>query len=52
MVSGMNGTHRQGLDMTQAESVMRLMGIKRKQRGRVFDGLRVMESAALAAIYE
>lgn len=51
MVSGLNGTRRQGLDMTQAESIMRLRRIKRKERTRILEGLLVMEPAALAAIY-
>lgn len=37
--------------MTQAEAVMRLSGIKRKERARIAEGLLLMEPAALAAIY-
>lgn len=37
--------------MTQAESIMRVRGIKRKERERILDGLLVMEAAALLAMY-
>lgn len=37
--------------MTQAESIMRLRGIKRKERARIADGLLIMEDAAIAALY-
>lgn len=49
MVVGQEARY-QGLDAVQVESVLRLMGMKRKERGRVFAGLRVMEKAALAAL--
>jgi hypothetical protein len=41
----------EGLDAVQVESTLRLMGMKRKERSRVFAGLRAMEKAALAALY-
>ena len=47
----MNGSSLQGLDATQMESTLRLMGLKRKERGRVYQGLLVMEQAALEVIY-
>lgn len=47
----MNGNGLQGLDAAQIESTLRLMGLKRKERERVYQGLLVMEDAALAAIY-
>lgn len=50
MAGGLSGERRQGLDMTQAESVMRLMGMRRRERERVFVGLCVMEDAALETI--
>ena len=37
--------------MRQAESVMNLSGIAGKKRRRIYRGLRVMEDAALAAMY-
>jgi hypothetical protein len=51
VIAGMNGERLQGLDMAQAESVLRLMGMRRKERQRVFKGLRIMEAAALMQIY-
>jgi hypothetical protein len=41
-----------GLDYAALPSVMQFCGVARKARADVFDGLRVMESAALAAMYE
>ena len=51
VVSGIDGERLQGLDAAQIESVLRLQGIKSGERERIFDGLRVMEKAALAALY-
>jgi hypothetical protein len=51
VIAGMNGERLQGLDMAQIEPVLRLSGVKRKERERIFAGLRVMEAAALARIY-
>lgn len=52
VVVAANGeVNRQGLDAAQIESTLRLMGMKRKERERVYQGLLVMEDAALAAIY-
>lgn len=51
IVSGLQGDKPQGLDATQVESTLRLMGMKRGKRSRVFAGLRTMEQAALAALY-
>lgn len=48
----MNGAQLQGLDAAQIDSTLRLMGMKRKERERVFAGLLVMEQAALAAYYK
>lgn len=47
----MNGVQLQGLDMAQAASLMKGLGIKRKARERITQNLLVMENAALAAIY-
>jgi len=52
VIGGMKGERLQGLDMAQVEPVLRLMGTKRKERERIFAGLRVMEAAALERIYE
>lgn len=51
IAAGLAGERRLGLDMRQAESVMNLSGISGKQRRRIYRGLRVMEEAALAAMY-
>jgi hypothetical protein len=50
IIAGLNGERWQGLDMTQAESIMRTRGIKRKERSRILDGLMVMEAAALGVM--
>lgn len=50
-MSGVGGERLQGLDASQIEAVLRLQGIKGKERERIFDGLRVIEKAALAALY-
>lgn len=47
---GANGAT--GLDYTALEAVMRLHGIKRRERDDVFAAARIMESAALAAMRE
>lgn len=52
VISGMNGERLQGLDLMQVEPFLRLSGVKRKERERMFTALRVMEAAALKAIYE
>lgn len=46
-VAGMAGIAWLGFDRTQAESIMRMRGIKRRHRGRVLERLLVMEAAAL-----
>lgn len=51
MLSGLTGVRRQALDGQQAESVLRLMGYKRRKRERVWQGLRVMEDEALQVLY-
>lgn len=39
-----------GIDRPAIESTMRMMGVKRKRRGGIFEDLRVMENAALEAL--
>lgn len=48
-IDAMIGKYR-CIDRPAIESTMRLMGIKRKKRGGVFDDLRVMEGAALEVL--
>lgn len=43
--------HR-GLNYSRVESALRLMGVKKKQWPRLFNGLQVMEQAALKAYRE
>lgn len=42
---------RRALDLLQAGEAMRLLGVKRRDRRRVTEGLRTMEIAALEALY-
>lgn len=51
VVSGLDGERLQGLDASQVESVLGLMGFKGKKRRRVINGLWAMEEAALSALY-
>lgn len=51
VVSGLENVRLQGLDVTQAESIMSIRGVKRKERKRILDGLLTMEAAAIAAMY-
>lgn len=51
MVGGLNGDRLQGLDMTQVESTIKLMGIKKKARPQMLDDLQVLEAAALGELY-
>lgn len=40
---------RRGLDYAALPAVLELMGVARKRRSAVFEGVRIMEQAALAA---
>jgi len=46
-VSGLAGVARIGLDYTAVPTVLRLLGLPRKNWSALFDALRVMEAAAL-----
>ena len=46
--TGMSGAT--GLDYAAVPAVLRLCGVKRADEGTVFEGLRVMEDVALAAM--
>lgn len=48
VISGMAGMVYQGLDYAAVESLLRLLQIK--NRAKVFEGLRVMEGAALSVL--
>lgn len=45
----MNG-HYHGLDRPAIESTLKLMGVKRKRHGGIFNDLLVMEAAALEVL--
>lgn len=46
----MDGARYQGLDRGEIVSTMALLGVKKKHRAALFDQLRQMEGAALAAM--
>lgn len=51
MVAGPGGGFYRGLDNPAVESALNLLGIRgRKKRRRIFEGLRVMEDAALPVL--
>jgi hypothetical protein len=49
-VAGFAGARFLGLDYAAIEAVMRMRNVRTKERGRLFDDLRVMEGAALAEL--
>lgn len=47
VVAGMSGQRYLGFDRCQAESVMRLSGVKKRDRGQMLSDLLILEAAAL-----
>ncbi len=47
IVAGMNGIAYIGFDRPAAESVMRMSGVKKRDRGKLLEDLSTVESAAL-----
>lgn len=47
VVAGMSGLAYLGFDRSQAESVMRLAGVRKRDRGQMLRDLLTMEAAAL-----
>lgn len=52
IAGGIAAPIRAGMEWTQVESVMRMKGILRTDQPVIFAGLRVMEHAALEAIWK
>lgn len=50
-LSDLRGSIEVAIDLTQAESLMNIVGMKTKLRRRVLAGLLVMERAALAELF-